>query len=177
MELNVFYRIYYKLFLGELDLNKLNTEQKELTIINIKKHTHIFLLMLLTLPYTYYILSNFYVDKIDVVMTALLGALFVSGTAWFAITFGAIPERFMNFAIKTTAYLFTAFAVSLTAVFAVGLLEVPLISPILFIIFISLYTASVKYDVVDALKIGIDEAIFKHAKVGRVYFLKQLKKE
>ena len=177
MEMNFFCKIYYNLFLNKIDLNKLKKEQKEITIINIKKHLNIFILMTLIMPYCYFIITNYYIDKIDIVISSLLGVLLISGTAWFAITFGAIPIIFCDFAIKTTAHLFASFAFSMAAVFVAASIAVPFLSPILFLCFFTLYSASVKYDIVDALKLGIDEAIYKQAKVGRIYFVGELKKK
>ena len=174
--MNIVCRGYHRLFLGKISINELNKEQRVLTEKNISKHTKIFFSMIAVMAYTFFVVNYFYFDSISSVMTALLGVLFVSGTAWFAITFGAIPSRYMDFAIQTTAYLFTTFAFSASAVFVASSIALPLLTPIFFIAFITLYAASVKYDIVDALKMGIDETIYKHAKVGRTYFIRELKK-
>jgi hypothetical protein len=177
MGLNILDKVYYKLFLGRLQLEKLSTEQQEVTEDNIKKHVIIFILMILTAVYSYFIISNYYVEQIDTVLTSLLGVLFISGTAWFAITFGAIPARFMDFAVEITAHLFGALAIALTAVLITSIIALPFFTPVLFLAFIALYSASVKYDVADGLKIGIDEAVLEHAKVGRTYFVRELERK
>jgi len=169
--------IFYKIFLNKIDRTKLNEEQNSFLELNVKKHVKIFILILITMPYVYFVITRFYLDKIDIVMTALLGVLFVSGTAWYAISFGTVPARFLEFALEITSYLFAGFTVSLAAVLIAGSIAVPFLIPILFIAFFNLYAASVKYDIADSLKIGIDEAMFKHAIVGRRYFTKELKKK
>jgi hypothetical protein len=174
--MQILFRMFHKIFLHKINLKKLNSEQRSITIDNIKKHTYIFLIMSFSVIYSFFIIYFNYIDKIDTVITSLLGVLFISGAAWFAITFGAIPLRFADFAIDITAFLFASFALSMGAVFAAAIIAVPYLSPILFIAFYSLYNASVKYDIVDALKIGIDDAVLKHAKVGRIYFTRELKK-
>ncbi|MCK5177496.1 MAG: hypothetical protein KAQ92_07240, partial [Candidatus Aenigmarchaeota archaeon] len=117
MEMNFFCKIYYNLFLNKIDINKLKKEQKEITIINIKKHLNIFILMSLIMPYCYFVITNYYIDKIDIVISSLLGVLLISGTAWFTMTFGAIPISFCDFAVQITAHLFASFAFSMAAVF------------------------------------------------------------
>lgn len=168
--------LYFKIFLGKIDKSKLDKDQLEVLDLNLKKHVRIFLLLLLVMPYVYFVTTNFYADKIDIVINALFGVLFISGAAWYAISFGAVPVKFMDFAIHITSYLFASLAVSMASVFVAASIAVPLLSPVLFIAFYSLYAASVKFDVVDALKLGIDETVYQHAKVGRLYFLRELEK-
>jgi hypothetical protein len=177
MGLNKIYRSYHKVFLGKIDLNKLNKDQMEITEMNVKKHTKIFLFSILAMVYTYIVISNYYSNSFGTVMTALFGVLFVSGTAWFAITFGAIPARYKDFAVQTTAYLFASFSFSMAAVFIAASVSLPLLTPIFFIAFFALYGASVKYDVADGLKIGIEEAHYKHSVTGRIYYVRELKKK
>lgn len=174
--MNIICRAYHKTFLGKIDLNKLNKEQRELTEKNTAKHAKIFFSMILIMIYTYFIINNYYLNSIGTVMTALLGVLFISGTAWFAVTFGAIPVRFIDFAVQITAWLFGAFAFSMSMVFVAACIALPFLTPVFFITFFALYVASVKYDIVDALKLGIDEAVYKHSTVGRTYFIRELKK-
>lgn len=169
--------LYFKIFLNKIDRSKLDKDQLEILNLNLKKHMRIFLLLLLVMPYVYFVITNFYADQIDLVISSLFGVLFISGAAWYAISFGAVPVKFMDFAVHITAYLFTSLAVSMAAVLVAASIAVPLLSPILFIAFYSLYAASVKFDVVDALKLGIDETVFQHAKVGRIYFQRELKKQ
>ena len=175
--MNLLYNVYFKIFLRKLSKEKITKEQwDDIVEVNVRKHTKIFALSLLTLIYTYCMVSFFYVSQIDTVITSLLGVLFVSGGAWFAISFGTVPERLIDFAMEITSFLFASFSVSLAAVFAVTIVAVPLLSPVLFIAFFSVYTASAQYDFVDAMKIGIDEAVFEHAKVGKRYFVRELEK-
>lgn len=175
--MNLFYKLYYKIFLSKIALNKLDQEQRELTEINIKKHARIFVIIILAAIFTYFIIYNYYIDKIDTVVVSLLGVLFISGNAWFVMTFGTVPQRFLDLAVQITEHLFCSFAISMAATFVAVSITVPFLTPILFIAFITLYSASVKYDVVDALKLGIDETLYKHAQVGKRYFIRELKKK
>tara|TARA_Y100000310_G_C20690171_1_gene821678 strand:- start:2208 stop:2741 length:534 start_codon:yes stop_codon:yes gene_type:complete len=177
MKLSILDTLFHYIFLRKIKIEKLGKEQKEMTILNIKKHVKILFLMIIAMAYCYYIIPKEYPNEISIVLSSLLGVLFVSGTAWYAITFGAIPTRFSDFAVQITAYLFCAFAVSLAAVFSAATIAIPLLSPVLVVAFYALYAASVQYDIVDALKIGIDEAVLEHAKIGRVYFVRELKKK
>lgn len=168
--------LYFKIFLGKVERSKLSKEQAYILELNVKKHVKIFILMLMIIPYVYYVISTYYINRIDTVISALFGVLFISGAAWYAISFGAIPIRFMEFAVSITTYLFASLAVSMSAVFIAASIAVPLLSPVLFIVFFALYAASVKFDIVDALKLGIDETIYLNAKADRVYYLRELSK-
>ena len=169
--------LYFKMFLNKIDRSKLDKDQLEILNLNLKKHLRVFIILLLVMPYVYFVTTYFYSDQIDVVINSLFGVLFISGAAWYSISFGAVPVKFMDFAVHITSYLFTSLAVSMASVFVAASIAVPLLSPILFIAFFTLYAASVKFDVVDALKLGIDETLFQHAKIGRLYFQKELEKE
>lgn len=177
MGMNFLDRLYSNFFLSQLRKKELDKDQMELFVLNVKKHRRIFILILFVVPYVYFTISNFYFNQIDTVISSLFGVLLISGTAWYAVTFGAIPVKFMSFAINITAYLFTSLAVSMASVFIAASIATPLLSPVMFIAFYTLYVASVQYDVADALKLGIDETIYQHAKVGRLYFTRELKKK
>lgn len=168
--MNLIMKLYQKLFLWELEMDKLSKDHYKLTIQNIKKHIYIFIFMSISLAYSYFIIRNNYLNQIDTVITSLLGVLFVTGSAWYVITFGTIPKRFGILAVNITYYLFASFCASLAAVFVAASLAVPYMLPIFIFAFGTLYIASVKYDIMDALKLGIDEAIYKHAEAGEKYF-------
>ena len=63
MALNIFCRLYHRIFLGKIGLERLNKGQRELTEMNTVKHAKIFLLMLLIIPYTYYTITNYYYNS------------------------------------------------------------------------------------------------------------------
>jgi len=175
--MNLFLKLFQKTFLRELEMDKLDEEHLKLTIQNIKKHVYILIFMMISLIYSYYIIDKYYINDINTVITSLLGVLFVTGSAWYVITFGTIPKRFGILAVNITFFLFASFCVSLAAVLSAAILAVPLMSPVLIFAFGTLYIASVKYDIMDALKLGIDEAIYKHATVAEKYFSNEIKKQ
>jgi len=168
--MNFLIKLYQKLFLWELEMDQLDEDHYKLTVQNIKKHIYILIFMSISLVYSYFIIKNNYLDQIGTVITSLLGVLFVTGSAWYVITFGTIPKRFGILAVNITYFLFASFCVSLAAVFIAASLAVPYMLPIFIFAFGTLYIASVKYDIMDALKLGIDEAIYKHAEAGEKYF-------
>lgn len=144
---------------------------------NTKKYLRVFLLSSFIAAYVLTIEHFLYPASSELILNALFGILFISGTAWFAITFGAVPERFGGFAIKITAQLFSAFTISLFSVLVTACLSLPWLSPVFIIAFLALYSASVRYDIMDGLRIGVYETLFQQAKLGKIYFGQNIRKE
>lgn len=113
-------------------------------------------------------------DKTDLVVSALIAPVMVLGTAWFTISFGGIPQKLIAIAMTVTYWLFTAFSISLSAMFlAVGFAVSPFLWPVLVFIYIAALIACIQYDTADGLKVGLDDALLKHSRAALRYYYKQ----
>ena len=109
-----------------------------------------------------------------VVVTGLLAPAMITGAAWYTVSFGGIPEKFLNVALVLTFWMFLSFSLSMTLL--VGLLcsltPWPVGLFVLIPIYLALYVASVLYDNLDGLKIGLDSTLLKYSRAALTYYQK-----
>jgi hypothetical protein len=143
---------------------------------NLAKHRQILWLNLLLVLY----LMLYGIDSIRragdpaVVISGLLAPAMVTGTAWYTVSFGGIPTQFSSIAIVLTRYMFLAFSLSMTLLTA---LLCAITNPILSIfvlipVYVSLFIASILYDTMDGLKIGLDSTLLKMSRAHLNYYRK-----
>lgn len=175
--MNWLQKLYNSILFSDIHLGELLETQKGMFVANTRKHLKVFVLSVVVAGYVLGVEQYLYPNSSDTILNALFGILFISGTAWFAISFGAVPERFGQFAIKITTQLFSAFTISLFSVLVTACLSLPWLSPVFVLAFLALYCASVRYDIMDGLKLGVDETVFQQAKLGKIYFGQNIRKE
>jgi len=91
-----------------------------------------------------------------VVVTGLLAPAMITGGAWYAVSFGGIPEKFISSALVLTFCMFLSFTLSMTLLMGLlwKLTPWPVGLFILFPMYAGLYVSSILYDNLDGLKIG-----------------------
>lgn len=109
-----------------------------------------------------------------IVVTGLLAPAMITGGAWYAVSFGGIPEKFINVALVLTSLMFLSFTFSMTLLITLlcRLTPWPVGAFILVPIYVTLYLASVLYDNLDGLKIGLDTALLKFSRATLNYYQK-----
>ena len=110
----------------------------------------------------------------ETVISGLLAPAMVTGTAWYTVSFAGIPTQFQTIAIVLTRFMFLAFSMSMTLLIS---LLCSITNPILSIfvlipVYVSLYIASILYDTMDGLKIGLDLSLLKMSRAQVLYLEK-----
>jgi hypothetical protein len=104
----------------------------------------------------------------------LLAPAIVSGAAWYTVTFGGIPEKFLSGSFTLTACLFLAFTLTMTLLMGtlMTLTTWPVAVFILVPIYLALYLAGILHDNLDGLKIGLDTSQLKFSRAALRYYQK-----
>ncbi|MAF80242.1 hypothetical protein CL629_04150 [bacterium] len=153
---------------------ELTKVEKRFVQNNIDKHRGVIWVNIIVSVFVFLGLSNTPEDTISLVITSLIAPVMVMGAAWFAISFGGIPQKLINIAMSVTFWMFTAFVVSLSAMFiAVGFVTNPYLWPALIIIYLGALFSCIMYDTSDGLKAGLDETQLKHSRAALAYYEKE----
>lgn len=150
--------------------------QVDFLVENMKKHRLILWInILLAVFLTFYgleVLLN--QGSTAIVVTGLLAPAMITGGAWYAISFGGIPEKFISIAFTLTLCMFLSFTLSMTLLTCLLVAITPWFIGIFIIlpIYITLYIASMLYDNVDGLKIGLDSTLLKFSRASINYYRK-----
>jgi hypothetical protein len=155
---------------------QLEPAEKEFLRENLEKHRVILWLNLLLIVY----LATFGISSIKssgdqaTVITGLLAPAMVTGTAWYTVSFGGIPTQFQSTAIVLTRYMFLAFSLSMTLLTSLlcSITNVILSVGVLIPVYLSLFIASILYDTMDGLKIGLDTTLLKFSRASLNYYRK-----
>jgi hypothetical protein len=109
-----------------------------------------------------------------VVVTGLLAPAMITGGAWYAVSFGGIPEKFISSAFVLTFCMFLAFTLSMTLLISLLCKLTPWPVGTLFLLptYAGLYVASMLYDNLDGLKIGLDTALLKFSRASLNFYQK-----
>jgi hypothetical protein len=109
-----------------------------------------------------------------VVVTGLLAPAMITGGAWYAVSFGGIPEKFISSALVLTFCMFLSFTLSMTLLVSLLCKLTPWPIAIFFLlpIYVGVYVASILYDNLDGLKIGLDTALLKFSRAALNYYQK-----
>lgn len=144
----------------------LPTSDRGIVMQNVSKHRWVFWIATIIGISTYMGLLELGDDKaaIQGLISVLLAPAFVTGSAWFAITFGGIKEDLLVAALGLTMWMFGAFVGSMVmmAVSVSFILPMYITCALIAIIMMVIY-AAITYDNVDALKIGLDDALRKNS--------------
>ena len=149
----------------------LRKDEESFILENITKHRHAMWVTVGVSISVFISLNNSPETVINTVVSSLIAPAMLTGSAWFAISFGGIPAKLINIALSVTFWLFMAFLASLTTMFiAVGFVTPPLLWPALVIIYTGVLVSCIQYDTADSLKAGLDEAILKHSRAALTYY-------
>ena len=142
----------------------LNRYESKIVELNIRKHRQVLWMTAALGALAWYGIGKADKKDLNELVVALLAPAFVTGGAWFAVTFGGVQEKLLDAAIGLTKWMFAAFSVSLVTMFIAlaQILPWPLTIVIGAIIALVLLSA-VTYDNVDSLKIGLDDALRRHS--------------
>ncbi|MCX6714311.1 MAG: hypothetical protein NTX72_00670 [Candidatus Uhrbacteria bacterium] len=164
--LNILDPIYWFAYMLSASILDFPLRESEIEFVhdNIIKHRKVLWCNLIMAMLVAKGLTGLSIVQVDTLIGSLVAPAFITGGAWFAITFGGVPKRLLPLAIDITFWMFAAFTVSLTTMF-VGLCFVlpPLVLVVFGFILFAILVSAVRYDNVDGLKIGLDEALLMHS--------------
>ncbi len=165
---------YLKFALRHLYKAQLKIEERIFIVHNINKHRLVQWINLAGAFLVFSAIQSVTFEKIDTVITALIAPVMIMGTAWFSVSFGSIPERFIDFSIEITFWLYMAFKLSLTTMFlAISVVSPNLLWPVLALIYIAVDFSCAQYDTCDGLKAGLDDVLLKHSRAALIYYQDQ----
>lgn len=140
---------------------------------NINKHRKVLWINLICATLVFLALRETRVEDMGVLITCLIAPVMLTGTAWFAISFGGVPAKLIEVAMSITFWMFTAFMISLTTMFLTVCYILPFfIWPVLFLIYLGVIVSCILYDTCDGLKAGLDDALLTHSKTAIRYYRK-----
>ncbi|HSS47393.1 MAG TPA: hypothetical protein VLX28_00470, partial [Thermoanaerobaculia bacterium] len=97
----------------------------------------------------------------------------ITGGAWYNLTFGGISEKFLGTAMRLTYWMFLAFSLSMTLLVILLCYLTPWpLRVVLVAVYGGLYIASILYDNVDGLKIGLDTTMLRFSRASLNYYQK-----
>jgi len=161
--LDPLYLLAYILCYPVLRVN-LNAYEAAIIRQNIRKHRAVFWITLFGGSLAWYGVSISPKGNMGEIVAAMLAPSVVTGTAWFAISFGGVQEKLLKAAIDLTKWMFAAFMLSLVTM-AIAIMQVvswPVSLVVWSIIALVIFSA-ITYDNVDSLKIGLDDALRRHS--------------
>lgn len=156
---------------------KVTAADVDFLVENLNKHRIVLWLNILLVIY----LATHGLTKIlsdgnkDIIVTGLLAPAMVTGGAWYAVSFGGIPEKYIGTALRLTFCMYLSFSLSMTLLIALLIALTPwpvgvfLLSPM----YAGLYIASMLYDNLDGLKIGLDTSLLKFSRASLNYYQKK----
>nr|VFJ60854.1 MAG: hypothetical protein BECKDK2373C_GA0170839_10858 [Candidatus Kentron sp. DK] len=158
------------------DKYKLNATESNFILTNINKHRRIIWVNVLGGVMVYHGIADSDPAKLSTLISVLIAPAFITGGAWFAITFGGVPEKLLDAALVITFWMFSAFTLSLTTMgitiyFALG--GEPLVLSVIAFINFAVILSAVLYDNIDGLKVGLDQAL-KDNSQANLRYLKQV---
>lgn len=166
----VFYVLRY-FVLKRFFIKKLLPEEEFFVQKNINKHRLITWLTVVFVYVGYLGLVNVDIDSMFTVILVLLGFSTITGTAWFAISFGGISAKFLDIAMEITFWMFLSFTLSLSLmVIAISLVAPISLALIMGVAASALIISAIQYDTTDGLKSGLDEAVLKHSRAALIYY-------
>ncbi len=138
---------------------------------NVGKHRFIIWLNIIATMFIYIGLNTTPTEQIPIIIGALLAPAMVTGGAWFAVSFGGIPEYLLKSAVDITFWMFLSFTLSMRTMITATMFITPYILwPILIIIELGVLIACIMYDNADGLKIGLDDTLLKHSRAAIQYY-------
>lgn len=154
---------------------KLNQTESLFILDNVAKHRLVLWVNLLGGSLVYHSLVGSTPEQLSALINVLLAPAFITGGAWFAITFGGVPEKLLDAALIITFWMLSAFSLSLTTMGVAVYFSLNgswmLLSVILFIN-LSVILSAIMYDNIDGLKVGLDEALKSNSQANLRYLKK-----
>lgn len=151
----------------------LTTTETNIIHLNIQKQRYVMWVTSIFGGVAYWGISQSDKTHLSELILALLAPAFVTGGAWFSISFGGVQEKLIGAAVALTKWMFTAFTISLvTMLIALAHIVPPQITVVLLAVTLLVLLSAITYDNVDSLKIGLDDALRRNsltmmAKLGR----------
>ena len=159
------------------EFERIEEAQTDFLVENLKKHrlilwVNIILVLFLGIYGLEVLLKT---GNTAIVVSGLLAPAMITGAAWFAISFGGIPEKFISVAFTLTFSMYLSFTLSMTLLTCLLVAITPWFIGLFILvpIYLTLYLASILYDNVDGLKIGLDTALLKFSRATINYYQKQ----
>jgi len=154
---------------------KLNKVEIAFILDNIDKHRKVLWINILGGCMVFISLSDNSPQQLSALISVLMAPAFITGGAWFAITFGGVPQKLLDAALVITLWMFAAFTLSLTTMSIVAYYildgELLMLIVLLFINFAVMMSA-ILYDNIDGLKVGLDEALKDNSQATLRYLYK-----
>lgn len=158
------------------EFEKLENADIDFLVENLRKHRLVLWLNVLLATYlkVHGLSAIAAVGDSGVVVSGLLAPAMVTGAAWYTVSFGGIPEKFVSTALVLTFWMFLAFSLSMTLLTALlcSLTPWPVGAFVLCPIYAGLYVSSMLYDNMDGLKIGLDSTLLKFSRASLNYYQK-----
>ena len=143
-------------------IKDLEGRQKKFVEDNSNKHRWVLWINVFLAALVYYGLSDVPIEEMSTIVSSLMAPAFITGGAWFAISFGGVPVKLLDRAVDITFWTFSAFTVSLsTMAVAVYFVTNIYLASVFVLIIVTVIISSILYDNVDGLKVGLDEALLK----------------
>lgn len=165
------------LFSAFLLKRKYGLNRTEIAFImdNVSKHRFVLWVNAIGGMLFYYGLKDSNIGQLGSLISILIAPAFISGSAWFAITFGGVSQKLLDIALLVTLWMFSAFSLSLTAMSIAAYFISNgnwLVLSVLIFINIGVIYSAILYDHVDGLKVGLDEALKNHS-LAQLRYLKK----
>lgn len=166
---------YWYIWVMVKDFFKASLEDYEEEFVqdNSKKHRKIQWVNFVAAILVTYSLASMSLEEIKALISALLSPVVVTGGAWFAISFGAIPAKLLHLSMSITFWMYAGFKVSLTTMCIALTFIMPVTMwPVIWFIYLAIDICCIMYDTADGLKAGLDEMALKHSKAALLFFEK-----
>jgi len=154
---------------------KLNKIEMAFILDNIDKHRKVLWVNILGGYMVFISLSDNSPQQLSALISILMAPAFITGGAWFALTFSGVPEKLLDAALVITLWMLSAFTLSLTTMSIVAYYildgEILMLIVLLFINF-SVIISAILYDNIDGLRVGLDEAIKDNSQATLRYLYK-----
>lgn len=159
--------------LGKFLKSELKNEEVQFVHSNINKHRKVLWTNFVCIILVFLALRETKPSDAGTLITCLIAPVMVTGGAWFAVSFGGIPQKLVSVAMTITLWMFLAFTVSLSTMFLAVCYILPFYSwPVLALVYIGIIISCILYDTCDGLKAGLDEAQFKHSRAALLFYKK-----
>ena len=163
---------------GSKKVERMEESETSFLLVNLQKHRLVLWLNLITLIILGYYGYDELIEKSgaqpELLVAGLLAPAMVTGAAWFAISFGGISEKFLDYAARDLTFaLFAAFTLSLTLLsFLLVSISPWQIGIIVVLVYIGIYYPCILYDNLDGLKVGLDTTMLKFSRASLNYYQK-----
>ena len=163
---------------GSKKVERMEESETSFLLVNLQKHRLVLWLNLITLIILGYYGYDELIEKSgaqpELLVAGLLAPAMVTGAAWFAISFGGISEKFLDYAARDLTFaLFAAFTLSLTLLsFLLISISPWQIGIIVVLVYIGIYYPCILYDNLDGLKVGLDTTMLKFSRASLNYYQK-----